>query len=171
MYYMFTRYLVFSLIHSFSRLTRILIPLTASQPIGIFRTLGKRVETIFMGLSGRRSLFSSVSPSRAPFFLVPTTSKRLLANYVFNFSWDGCNTQEKKKTRVMQNFGGQIRCIMGDVQVAYRRRLRTYMIGSKLKELAWLSNFELFESSNKGNCSNQKLQNCWVEKLTLTHYL
>ena len=95
MYYMFTSDLVFSLIHSFSRLTRILIPLTDSQPIGNFRTLGKRVETIFMGFSGRRSLFPRVSPSRAPFFLVPTTSKRLLAIYVFNFSWDGCNTQEK----------------------------------------------------------------------------
>ena len=38
---------------------------------------------------------------------------------VFNFSWDGCNTQEKWKTKVVQNVGGQIRCIMGDVQVAY----------------------------------------------------
>ena len=41
---------------------------------------------------------------------------------IFNFSWDGCNLQEKWKTtwKVMQNFGGgggQIRCIMGDVQV------------------------------------------------------
>ena len=25
---------------------------------------------------------------------------------VFNFSWDGCNTQEKWKTKVKQNFGG-----------------------------------------------------------------
>ena len=24
---------------------------------------------------------------------------------VFNFSWDGCNTQEKCKTKVMKNFG------------------------------------------------------------------
>ena len=38
---------------------------------------------------------------------------------VFNFSWDGCNIQEKWKTKVMQNVGRQIRCIMGDVQVAY----------------------------------------------------
>ena len=30
-----------------------------------------------------------------------------------------CNTQEKWKTKVMQNLGEQIRCIMGDVQVAY----------------------------------------------------
>ena len=38
---------------------------------------------------------------------------------VFNFSWDGCNIQEKWKTKVTQNVGRQIRCIMGDVQVAY----------------------------------------------------
>ena len=40
---------------------------------------------------------------------------------VFKFSWDGCNTQEKWKTKVMKNWGGggQIRCIVGDVQVAY----------------------------------------------------
>ena len=38
---------------------------------------------------------------------------------VFNFSWNGCNTQEKWKTKLMQNFGGQIKCAMADVQVAY----------------------------------------------------
>ena len=37
---------------------------------------------------------------------------------VFNFSWDVCNTQEKWKTKVMQNFGGHLRCIMGSVEVA-----------------------------------------------------
>ena len=45
--------------------------------IGTFRTLKKRVKTIFMGLSGKRSLSPRVSPSRAPFFLAPITSKRL----------------------------------------------------------------------------------------------
>ena len=34
---------------------------------------------------------------------------------VFNFSRDHCNTQEKLKTRVMQNFRRQISCIMGDI--------------------------------------------------------
>ena len=38
---------------------------------------------------------------------------------VFNFSWDGCNTQEKWKTKVMQNLGVQVRCIVGNVKVAY----------------------------------------------------
>ena len=51
--------------------------------IGTVRTLGKRVKTIFMGLSGRRSLSPRVSPSRAPFFLGPITSKRLLRRLVF----------------------------------------------------------------------------------------
>ena len=39
---------------------------------------------------------------------------------VFNFSWDGCNSQEKWNTKVVSNFGEQIRYIMGDVQVAYK---------------------------------------------------
>ena len=37
---------------------------------------------------------------------------------VFDFSWDGCNTQEKWKTKLLQNFGRQIICIMGNVEVA-----------------------------------------------------
>ena len=45
--------------------------------------------------------------------------RKFCIGIVFYFSWDGCNTQEKWKTKVMQNFVGQIRCIMGDVQVAY----------------------------------------------------
>ena len=40
---------------------------------------------------------------------------------VFNFPWDGCNTKEKWKTKVMQNLGGQIRCFMGNVEVAFAR--------------------------------------------------
>ena len=35
---------------------------------------------------------------------------------VFNFSRDRCNTQEKWKTKIMQNFGGQT-TIMGDAQM------------------------------------------------------
>ena len=39
--------------------------------------------------------------------------------FVFHFSWVLQPSQEKLKTLLIQNFGGQIRCIMGDVQVAY----------------------------------------------------
>ena len=40
----------------------------------------------------------------------------LIRCIVFNFSWGGSHIQEKWKTKDMQNFGGQIRCIIGDVQ-------------------------------------------------------
>ena len=50
-------------------------------------------------------------------------SKKFCISIVFYFSWDGCNTQEKWK--VMQNLGvggggAPLRCIMGNVEVAYR---------------------------------------------------
>ena len=49
----------------------------------------------------------------------PPSPPQIGISIVCNFSWDGRNTQKKWKTRVMQNCGAQIRCIMGDVQVAY----------------------------------------------------
>ena len=39
--------------------------------------------------------------------------------FVFHFSWVLQPSQEKLKTMLMQNFGGQIRYIMGKVEVAY----------------------------------------------------
>ena len=38
--------------------------------------------------------------------------------FVFHLSWVLQLSQEKLKTMIMQNFEGQIRCIMGDVRVA-----------------------------------------------------
>ena len=42
---------------------------------------------------------------------------RLCITFVFHFSLVLQPSQEKLKTMLMQNFGGQIRCIMGNVQV------------------------------------------------------
>ena len=39
--------------------------------------------------------------------------------FVFHFPWVVKLFQEKLQTTLMQNFGGQMKCIMGDVQVAY----------------------------------------------------
>ena len=39
--------------------------------------------------------------------------------FVFHISWVLQLSQEKLKTMLMQNFEGQIRCIMGNVEVAY----------------------------------------------------
>ena len=50
------------------------------------------------------------APYLPPKFCIP---------FVFHFSWVLQLSQEKLKTMLMQNFGGQIRCIVGDVQVAY----------------------------------------------------
>ena len=41
-------------------------------------------------------------------------------NSVFHFSWVLQPSQGKLKTMLVQNFGGQIRCIIRDVQVAYK---------------------------------------------------
>ena len=54
----------------------------------------------------------------------PYLPPKILHKHCFHFSWDGCNTQEKWKTKVMQNCGRQIRCIMGNVQVANGNVLR-----------------------------------------------
>ena len=45
-------------------------------------------------------------------------------SFVFHFSWVLWPPQLKLKTRLMQNFRGQIRCIVGDVQVAYVHIIR-----------------------------------------------
>ena len=43
----------------------------------------------------------------------------IIFQVVFHFSWVLQLSQKKMKIMLMKNFGGQIRCIMGDVQVAY----------------------------------------------------
>ena len=51
----------------------------------------------------------------APYLLSPKFS----ITSVFHFPRVLQPSQEKLKTMLMQNFGGQMRCFMGDVQVAY----------------------------------------------------
>ena len=50
-------------------------------------------------------------------------SPKFCINIVFNFSWDGCNTQEKwiKLCKIWEGGrGGGISCIMVEVQVTYK---------------------------------------------------
>ena len=57
---------------------------------------------------------------------------------VFNSSWNSCiNTQEKRKTKTMQSFGGKIRCIIGDVQVANAKTPETLHISRFLYSRGW----------------------------------
>ena len=46
----------------------------------------------------------------------------------FHFFWVLQPSQEKLKTMLIQNFGGQIRCILGDVHVTNRLRLATQQL-------------------------------------------
>ena len=46
---------------------------------------------------------------------------KVCITFVFHFSWVLQLSQEKLKTMLMQNFGRQIRCIVGNVEVACRR--------------------------------------------------
>ena len=48
----------------------------------------------------------------------PKKKKKCCTTFVFHFPWVLQPSQEKPKTMLMQHFGGQTRCIMGDVQVA-----------------------------------------------------
>ena len=52
----------------------------------------------------------------------PYWRAKFCISIVFNFSWDGCNTQEKWETKVMKNSGLEIHCIMGEVQEANARK-------------------------------------------------
>ena len=45
-------------------------------------------------------------------------SPKICTTFVFHFPWVLQSFQEKLKTILMQNFGRQTRCIMGDVEMA-----------------------------------------------------
>ena len=78
----------------------------------IYPVIRWELNSFFMQILGKKNSPLHIS-HRAP--CCPQT---FCISSVFNFSWGGCNTKEKWKTKVMQNVGRQIRCIMGDVQVA-----------------------------------------------------
>ena len=78
---------------------------------------------------------------------------RFCINIVFNSSWDGCNTHEKWKTKVVQNLGGQIRCIMGNVEVAFARDELCLRLGG-----------EIFSSKGPGlDCGIREIFACGIQ--------
>ena len=50
----------------------------------------------------------------------PYLPPKFCITFVFHFCWVLQPSQEKMKTMILQNLGVQMRCFMGDVQVAYR---------------------------------------------------
>ena len=68
---------------------------------------------LFLMLKSLLSFATCTSLHNAP-YLPPKFCK----TFVFHFPWVLQPSQEKLKTMLMRKFGGLIRCIMGDVQVA-----------------------------------------------------
>ena len=60
--------------------------------------------------------FSAIMPSKLS-HNAPCLPSKICISIVF-VSWKNCNTQEKSQTKVMENFRGQTRCLMADVQIA-----------------------------------------------------
>ena len=94
----------------------------SSEMHGLCDTHYKIKETLLIR-DLQRSLNENVSSQKLYhlhiFHNAPYLPSRVCISIDFNLYWDGCNTQEKWKTKVMQNFKGQVRCIMGNVEVAY----------------------------------------------------
>ena len=59
----------------------------------------------------------------------PPPPPKFCITFLFHFPWVLQPSHEKLKTMLMQNFGGQIRYIMGDVQVAYRHTQEVPSLG------------------------------------------
>ena len=66
----------------------------------------------------RRILLSCVFAISTSPILHLVCPPKFCISIVFSFSWDDCNAQGKWKTMVIQIFGGQKRCIMGNVEMA-----------------------------------------------------
>ena len=67
---------------------------------------------------GRTRLICNYSTS--VFYPEPTDEcSEICITFVFHFSWALQPSQEELKTMLARNFGGQIRCIMGNAEVAY----------------------------------------------------
>ena len=72
-----------------------------------------QIERLKIVSGTKTSIFTYATSHNAPY--LPT---KILHNLCFSFLLGITAVQEKLKTMLVQNFGGQIRCIMGNVEVA-----------------------------------------------------
>ena len=64
---------------------------------------------------------------------------KFCTSILFNFFWDHWNTQGESKTKVMQKFGGQTRCILWDLQMANKRfmpKRELFLVGPRQQILS-----------------------------------
>ena len=111
------------------------------------RELSRRLVVVVVGCVGgvgayfeiltSLSISMELSLPRAPairHFHIPHNTPclppKICITFVFHFPWVLQSSQEKLKTMLMQNFGGQTRCIMGDVEMANTIYTTSYLAGS-----------------------------------------
>ena len=64
---------------------------------------------------------------------------KFCTSILFNFFWDHWNTQGESKTKVMQKFGGQTKCILWDLQMANERfmpKRELFLVGPRQQILS-----------------------------------
>ena len=69
----------------------------------------------------------------------PCCRPKFCTSILFKFFWDHWNTQGESKTKVMQKFGGQTRCILWDVQMANKRfmpKRELFLVGPRQQTLS-----------------------------------
>ena len=89
---------------------------------------------------------------------------KFCTTFVFHFSRVLQPSQEKLKTKVMQNFGrgggGQIRCIMGNVEVAYREPTLLFVNCKLISNERWKFTCSLLRSKVKWKLFNDAKRCC-----------
>ena len=91
----------------------------------------------------------------------PLPPLKFCITFVFHFSWVLQPSQEKLKTILMQNLGGQIRCIMGDVQVANGKAIiSTISVWTRARSFPFSSNLNSLLLSNRASLNS--LNGCEV---------
>ena len=93
-------------------LARVQNPDGTTQPVSCASAYPRSQQFFFLLTSSR---FNSYILHLHISLNAPNMPPKFCTSIFFNFFWDSCNTQEKWKTKVKQNFGGQTWCIMGDV--------------------------------------------------------
>ena len=86
----------------------------------------------------------------------PPQKKKIGLTFAFYFSWvlQPSLKRTEKKTMLMQNFGEQIRCIMGDVQVAFSRNKKERLKCAAGKKMGIIENSLLF-TTRENTCLQQ----------------
>ena len=99
--------------------------------------LKPRTKTSQLNGKSKEDVFRCVLSPKWPFKMVAFENIRfstLFAARDVSRGGTSSNTQDKWQTRVMQNFEGQIRCIIGNVEVAYKLAIGVNLVRGEFRQ-------------------------------------